>query len=115
MTCPLCNDIEGILGTRDIVKLHEVCEVGMNEDEHVNPSGSISKDIKNPENIFKADNTNHKEKDIIGKENIAGSKTVTNYSERETDKSVIDRENDEVNSSFIDALNHEKEKKDSHS
>ena len=104
MTCPLCNDIEGILGTRDIVKLHEVCEVGMNEDEHVNPSGSISKD-----------NTNHKEKDIIGKENIAGSKTVTNYSERETDKSVIDRENDEVNSSFIDALNHEKEKKDSHS
>ena len=62
-------------------------------------------------NIFKADNTHDEEKDTIGKENIAEDNTITDHSEKETDKSVNDRENDELNSSFIEALNQEKEKK----
>ena len=41
MTCSFYNDIDGILGTRDIVKLPEVREVGVNEDDHINHSGSI--------------------------------------------------------------------------
>ena len=51
------------------------------------------------------------EKETIRKENIAGDNTVTDHSEKETEESVIDRENDELNSLFIEALNHEKEKK----
>ena len=54
MTCPFYNDMDGILVTRDIVKLPDVREVGMNEDDHINPSESITKE--NPVNIFKADN-----------------------------------------------------------
>ena len=77
MTCPFYNDIDGILGTRDIVKLPGVREVEVNEDDHINPSGSITKDTENPVNIFKANNTNDEEKDTIGKENIAGDNTVT--------------------------------------
>ena len=46
-------------------------------------------------------------------ENIGGNNTVTDQSEKETDKSVNDHENDELNSSFIEALNHEKGKKES--
>ena len=52
-----------------------------------------------------------RKKDTIGKGNIATGNTVTDYSERETDDSVINHENDELNSLFIQALNHEKEKK----
>ena len=111
MTCPFYNDIDGILGTRDIVKLPEVREVGVNEDDHINPSGSITKDTENPVNIFNADDIHNEEKDTIGKENIAGDNTVTDHSEKEADESVIDHENDELNSSFTEALNHEKEKK----
>ena len=51
------------------------------------------------------------EKDSIRKENIVGGNTVTDHSEKKTDKSVIDGENDELNGSFIEAPNHEKEKK----
>ena len=43
MKCPFYNDIHGILGTRDIVRLPEVREVGVNQDNHINPSGSITK------------------------------------------------------------------------
>ena len=70
-------------------------------------------DIENPLNIFKGDNTHDEEKDTIGQENIGGNNTVTDHSEKETDKSVNDHENDELNSSFIEALNHEKGKKES--
>ena len=89
----------------------EVREVGVNEDEYINPSRSIPKDTENPVNIFNADNTHDEEKYTIIKENIAGDNTVTDHSEKETDESVIDHENDELNSSFIEALNHENEKK----
>ena len=106
MICPFYNDIDGIL-----VKLPEIREIRVTEDDHINPSGSITKDTENLINIFKADNTHDVEKDIIGKENIAGDNTVTDHSEKETDESVIDHENDELNSSFIEALNQEKEKK----
>ena len=112
MTCPFYNHIDEILGTRDIVKLHDAREVGVNEDDHINPSGSITKDTENPENIFKVDNTDDEEKDTIGKENIAGGNTGTDHSERETDDNVINHENDWLNSSFIEALNHEKEKRE---
>ena len=111
MTCPFYNDIHGILGTRDIVKLPEVRVVGVNESDYINLSSPITKDTENPINIFKADNTHDKEKDIIGKEDIAGDNTVTDHSERKKDGSVIDHENNELNSSFIEALNHEQEKK----
>ena len=110
-TCPFYNDIDGILGMRDIVKLPEVREVGVNEDDHINPSGSITKDTENPVSIFNADNTHDEEKDTIGKENIAEDNTVTDHSKKETDESVIDHENVELNSSIIEALNHEKKKK----
>ena len=111
MTCPFYIEIDGILGSRDIVKLPEVRGIGVNEDDHINPSGSIAKDTENPINIFKVDNTHNEEKGTIGKENIAGGNTVTDHSEKETDESVIDHENDELNSLFIEALNDEKEKK----
>ena len=111
MTCPFYNEIDGILGSRDIVKLPEVRGIGVNEDDHINPSGSIAKDTENPVNIFKVNNTHNEEKGTIGKENIAGGNTVADHSEKEADESVIDHENDELNSSFIEALNHEKEKK----
>ena len=78
----------------------------MNEDDYINSSGSITKDTENPVNIFNADNTHDEEKDTIGKENIAGDNTVTDHSEKEADESVIDHENDELNSSFTEALNH---------
>ena len=38
-TCPFYNDVDGILGTRDIVKLPEVRELGVNEDGSITPSG----------------------------------------------------------------------------
>ena len=85
--------------------------MGVNEDDHINLDGSITMDIENPVNIFKADNTYDEEKHCLGKENIAVGNTVTDHSEKETDESVIDHENDELNSSFIEAANHEKEKK----
>ena len=90
MTCSYYNDIDEILGTRDIVELPEVREVGVNEDDHINPSGSITKDTENPVNIFKAENTHDEEKDTIRKENIAGDNTVTDHSEKETEERVID-------------------------
>ena len=108
MICPFYNDIDGILVTRDIVKLPDVREVGMNEDDHINPSESVTKE--NPVNIFKADNRLDQEKDTIGKENFAGGNTVTDHSEKETDESVIDHEDDEFNSSFIEALNTKRKK-----
>ena len=70
----------GILGTRDIVKL------GVHEDDHINLSGSITKDTENPVNIFKVDNTHDEEKDTIGKENIAEGNTVADQSQKETDE-----------------------------
>ena len=69
----------------------------MNEDDRINPSGSITKDTESPVNIFKADNTNDEEKDTIRKETIAGDNTVTDHREKETEQSVIDHENDELN------------------
>ena len=68
MARPFYNDIERILDTRDTVKLPKVPEVGMNEDGHINPRGSISEDTKNPGNIFNTDNTHDKEKDTVGEE-----------------------------------------------
>ena len=59
----------------------EVREVGVNEGEYINPSGSIPKDTENPVNIFNADNTHDEEKYTIIKENIAGDNTVTDHSE----------------------------------
>ena len=103
--------MDEILGMQDIVKLPEVREVGVNEDGHINPSGSVTKDTENPVNIFKADNTHDEEKDTNRKENIAGDNTVGDHSEKDTGESVTNHENDELNSSFIKALNHEKEKK----
>ena len=35
-TCSSYNDTGGILGTRDTVKLPEVCEVDVNEDDRKN-------------------------------------------------------------------------------
>ena len=82
------------------------------KDNHINTSGSFTKDTQNPENIFKAGNTHNDKEGTNGKENIAGRNTVTDQSERETDESIIDHENDQLNSSFTEALNHEKEKRE---
>ena len=82
------------------------------KDNHVNTSGSFTKDTQNPKNIFKAGNTHNDKEGTNGKENIAGRNTVTDQSERETDESIIDHENDQLNSSFTEALNHEKEKRE---
>ena len=76
----------GILGTRDIVKLSKVRELGVHEDDHINLSGSITKDTENTVNIFKVDNTHDEEKDTIGKENIAEGNTVADQSQKETDE-----------------------------
>ena len=39
-TGPFYSDIDEILGTRATVKLPEVRELGVNEDDNINPSGS---------------------------------------------------------------------------
>ena len=56
LTCPFYNDKDEILRTRDIVELPEVCDVGLNEDDRINLSRSITKDTENSTNIFLADN-----------------------------------------------------------
>ena len=81
LTRSFYNDIHVILGTWDIVELSEIREVGVNEDDHINPRGSITKDTENQGNIFHADNTHDEKKDTTGKENVAGGNTVTDYSE----------------------------------
>ena len=83
----------------------------MNEDDHISPSGPISKDTENLLNIFKAENKHDEEKETIGKRNIAGDNTVTDHREKETGECVIDHVNDELDSSFIEAVNHKKKKK----
>ena len=100
-----------MIGTRDIIKLLEVHEVEVDEDYHINLSSSITKDTENPANIFKADDIHDEKKDIIRKENVIEGNTVADHSKTDTGKSVIDHENDELNSSFFEAINHEKEKK----
>ena len=52
------------------------------------------------------------EQDTIGKENIAGGNTVTAHTEGETNESILDYKNDDLNSSFTEVLNHKKEKKE---
>ena len=37
--------------------------------------------------------------------------TVTDHREKETDERIFNYENDELNNSFIEALNHNKEKR----
>ena len=76
-------------------------------------SGSFTKDSKNLENIFKVDDTHDEEQDTIGKENIAGGNTVTAHTERDTNESILDHENDDLNSSFTEVLNDKEEKKES--
>ena len=98
MTRPFYDDIERIFDTRDTVKLPEVREIGMNEDDHINPRVSTTEDTENPENIFNTDNTHDEEKDTVGEENFAGGNTVTDHSKREADESVIDNENPELTS-----------------
>ena len=63
----------------------------MYEDDH---SDSITKDAENLE-----------EKGTIRKQSVAKVNIITDHSDREMDESVIDH------SSFIDVLNHEKEKR----
>ena len=75
MTYPY-NGIGEVLSIRDTVKLTEVCEAGVNEDDHINPSGSITMDTGNPAIILKADGTHHEEKDAIRKELILLQITV---------------------------------------
>ena len=57
MTCPFYNDINEILSTWDTVNLTEVREMGVNEDDHIKPSGSITIDTGNTAIILKADDT----------------------------------------------------------
>lgn len=59
LTCPFYKDIDEVFSTRDIVKSTEVCEVGVNEGDHINLSGSITMDMVNPAIILKADDTHH--------------------------------------------------------
>ena len=68
----------------------------------------MTKDTGNP---AKADDTQYEDKNAIRKESIAGVNTVTDHSERQTDEKVIDHDSNELNSSFHEALNHNKEKK----
>ena len=70
----------------------------------------MTKDTGNP---AKADDTQDEDKNAIRKESIAGVNTVTDHSERQTDEKVIDHDSNELNSSFHEALNHDKEKKES--
>ena len=70
----------------------------------------MTKDTGNP---AKADDTQDENKNAIRKESIAGVNTVTDHSERQTDEKVIDHDSNELNSSFHEALNHDKEKKES--
>ena len=69
----------------------------------------MAKDTGNP---AKADDTQDEDKNAIRKESIAGVNTVTDHSERQTDEKVIDHDRNELNSSFHEALNHDKEKKE---
>ena len=69
----------------------------------------MTKDTGNP---AKADDTQDEDKNAIRKESIAGVNTVTDHSERQTDEKVIDHDSNELNSSFHEALNHDKEKKE---
>ena len=69
----------------------------------------MTKDTGNP---AKADDTQDEDKNAIRKESIAGVNTVTDRSERQTDEKVIDHDRNELNSSFHEALNHDKEKKE---
>ena len=69
----------------------------------------MTKDTGNP---AKADDTQDEDKNAIRKESIAGVNTVTDRSERQTDEKVIDHNSNELNSSFHEALNHDKEKKE---
>lgn len=69
----------------------------------------MTKDTGNP---AKADDTQDEDKNAIRKESIAGVNTVTDHSERQTDEKVIDHDRNELNSSFHEALNHDKEKKE---
>ena len=55
LTCPFYKDKDEVLSTRDIVESTEVCEVGVNEDDHINVSGSITMDKVNPAIILNAD------------------------------------------------------------
>ena len=70
----------------------------------------MTKDTGNP---AKADDTQDEDKNAIRKESIAIVNTVTDRSERRTDEKVIDHNSNELNSSFHEALNHDKEKKES--
>ena len=67
---------------------------------------------KDTGNRAKADDTQDEDKNAIRKESIAGVNTVTDHSERQTDEKVIDHDRNELNSSFHEALNHDKEKKE---
>ena len=69
----------------------------------------MTKDTGNP---AKADDTQDEDKNAIRKESIAGVNTVTDHSERQTDEKVIDHDRNELNISFHEALNHDKEKKE---
>ena len=80
------ENADGILGTRDIVKLPKVRELGVHEDDDINLSGSITKDTENSVNIFKVNTTHDEEKDTIGKENIAEGNKVADQSQKETDE-----------------------------
>lgn len=62
----------------------------MHEDDHINPNVWFTKDTENRANIFKADDIHDEKKHITREENITGGNRVTDHSERETDKSVID-------------------------
>ena len=68
----------------------------------------MTKDTGNP---AKADDTQDEDKNNIRKESIAEVNTVTDHSERQTDEKVIYHDSNEMNSSFNEALNHDKEKK----
>ena len=71
----------------------------------------MTKDTGNP---AKADDTQDEDKNAIRKESIAGvnTVTVTAHCERQTDEKVIDHDSNELNSSFHETLNHDKEKKE---
>ena len=101
-TCPFYKDIDEVLSTWDIVKSTEVCEVGVNEDDHINLSGSISMDTVNPAIILNADDTHHEYKE--DQKGVNAQITV--------DESIIDHDNDELNSSFNESLTRDKQDKE---
>ena len=74
----------------------------MNEDDHINLSGSISMDTVNPAIILNADDTHHEYKE--DQKGVNAQITV--------DESIIDHDNDELNSSFNESLTRDKQDKE---